>query len=98
MRKILVPLLLAAALAGCASHDVYDARGPSEFCEIHHALMHSEKISPPENAMPPQDYLEARVRFFPHAYPFFLPETKGKYMVYICDDCVRAEEIWKSRH
>ncbi len=48
--------------------------------------------------MPSQDYLEARVKFFPHAYPFLLPETKGKYVVYICDDCVRAEEIWKNRH
>ena len=69
MRKILFSILLAVGLTtGCKS-PVYDVRGPDEFCEVHHALMHAEQISAPKFVMPSREYLEARAKLFPHAYP-----------------------------
>jgi len=98
MRKILFAVLLAVGLTlGCTSQ-VYDARGPDEFCEVHHAIMHSEQISAPKFVMPSREYLEARAKLFPHAKPFYLPDSKVQYVVYICDYCVHAEDLWKSHN
>jgi len=98
MRKYLLAVLLAVGLTTGCKAPLYDARGPDEFCEVHHALMHSEQIPAPKQEMPSREYVEARVKFFPHAKPFYLPDPKGQYVVYICDYCVHAEEIWKSRN
>ncbi len=84
-------------MAGCKTQ-VYDVRGPDEFCEVHHALMHPEEIPAPNFVMPSQEYLEARAKLFPHAYPFYLPKPKARYVVNICDYCVHAEKIWTSRN
>ena len=46
---------------------------------------------------PSQEYLQARVRGFIHSYPFSLPYRKHtEFVVYICDECVRAEAAWKA--
>jgi hypothetical protein len=99
MRNILLAgLLLIGILTGCGTTEIYDARGASDVCEVHHAYMHSERIRTPANVMPSQDYLNARLKFFPHAYPFYLPKIAGRYEVNICDYCVRAEEAWKTQN
>jgi hypothetical protein len=98
MRNALFPALLALViLTGCKTR-VYDARGPDEFCEVHHAFMRSVEIPVPKSTELTQDYLAARAKYFPHAYPFYLPPTKGHYMVYLCDYCIKAEEDWKAKH
>jgi hypothetical protein len=98
MRKYLLIVLLAVGMmAGCKSQ-VYDVRGPDEFCEVHHALMHAEQIPAPKFVMPSREYLEARAKLFPHAYPFYLPNRKGEFVVNICDYCVHAEQIWKNHN
>ncbi len=90
---LLALIAVLPGFTGCKSV-VCDARGPSDECEIHHTLMESVKIPYSKGTEPPDDYLQARVRFFPHAYPFALPEKCPNTMVYICDDCVKAEAAW----
>jgi len=88
-------------LCGCKSGKVCDLRMDSETCEIHHLYMHSEKYPNPHLTIPPsQDYVMARTRGFIHAKPtlYGLPDTCKTAMVYICDDCVRAEHEWRLMH
>jgi hypothetical protein len=84
-------------LTGCNS-PVCDGRGPSNICPIHHEYMRAEIVSNRHLPMPSQDYMIARVQHFPHSYPFALPDQCGKCMLYICDDCVKAEKEWKLDH
>ena len=91
-----------AVLCGCKTGKVCDARGDSpELCEIHHLYMRSEKFPNPHRTIPPsQAYMEARIRYFVHSKPtlYMLPDECKSCMVYICDDCVHAEEQWKAQH
>lgn len=99
--RLCLALFAAALLAGCATEKVCDARGESEICEIHHAIMETEVVkNKKEWPMPSQAYLQARARYFRHAYPFLLPSSKDcpKCAVYICAECVRAEQEWKRRN
>jgi hypothetical protein len=98
MCKYLLTVLLAVGLTTGCRPTIYDVRGPDEFCEVHHALMHAEQIPAPKFVMPSREYLEARAKLFPHAYPFYLPKPKGQYVVNICDYCVHAEKLWKSHN
>jgi len=90
---LLVLMAVSPVFSGCKT-PVCDARGPSEECEIHHAFMESVEVPFVKRPEPPMDYLQARIKYFPHAYPFALPEKCPKTMVYICDDCVKAEAEW----
>jgi hypothetical protein len=97
---MLLALCSPVLLTGCAS-SAYDARGDgSEICEIHHTYMQSVEVSASShNFQPTQEYLEARTRLFRHSYPFALPErARTTYVIYLCDDCVRAEAAWKTGH
>jgi hypothetical protein len=98
MRFVLASIMLAMGLVLTGCHSTCDARGPSEECEIHHVLMRTELI---DNDHPPAktiEYVIARQQAFPHTYPFALPDQCNKCVVYICDDCVRAEKEWNRRH
>jgi hypothetical protein len=99
MRALLWFGLLAVmlALTGCAN-TTCDGRGPSEICGLHHGFMHEEMVSNPHRPPASQEYLQARSLSFPHSYPFALPDQCDKCMVYICDDCVRAEREWRRQH
>ena len=103
MRALFLSLLFGAFIvSGCKTHKVCDARGDSpDQCEIHHRLMRSEKFPNPHRTVPPsQEYLQARMRGFIHAKPtlFMLPDDCKECMVYVCQDCERAEEQWKAAH
>jgi len=99
MRSLICAVILAAAflLTGCYSK-ICDLRGPLDVCQIHHEYMREALISNRHLAMPSQEYLIARVQFFPHSYPFALPDQCDKTEVYICDDCVKAERAWRLAH
>ena len=99
MRLIFASLFAAftVALTGCKTQ-VVDCRGPVDVCEIHHAYMHTEIVKNRHLPLPSQEYVMARAHGFIHAEPFLLPEGAKKCAVYICDDCVRAEEQWKAQH
>ena len=103
MRAFIFSLLLATVLAaGCKSGKTCDARGDMpDQCEIHHRIMRSEKFPNPHRTEPPsQEYLAARYRYFRHAKPILLglPDDCKEVMVYMCDDCVHAEEQWRAAH
>jgi hypothetical protein len=88
-------------LCSCKTGKVCDAREESEYCEIHHLFMRSEKFPNPHLKIPPsQEYMQVRMRYFIHSKPtlFMLPDECKSCMVYICDDCVHAEEQWKATH
>lgn len=88
-------------LCGCKTGKVCDARGDVDQCEIHHRIMRSEKFPNPHRTTPPsREYLEARMRYFRHAKPilYMLPDECKSCMVYICEDCERAEEQWRAAH
>ena len=90
---------MIAFVAGCKTpSETCDARGDSDTCEIHHRIMETEIVKNKKWNMPSQEYLAARARGFRHSYPFLLPEQCKKWAVYICADCVRAEEEWKQTH
>jgi len=92
-------MALGFVLAGCQTEKVCDARGESDFCEIHHTYMETKIVDNKKNwPMPSQEYLEARSRYFRHSYPFILPDKCPKCAVFICDDCVQAEAEWKRKH
>jgi hypothetical protein len=95
MRKILAVGLLALGLtSGCT--DIRDARGSSEFCEVHHTLMQQMIVGAPRDNVPlPQEYVEAGLRFFPHGMPEYHASSRHKLVIYVCPDCVRAQEAWK---
>ncbi len=90
--------LLGIMLAGCQSEKVCDARGPDEICEIHHRMMQTVVVENEKKPLPSREYLQARSQGFIHSYPFLLPEGCKKCAVWICEDCVRAEEEWKRNH
>jgi len=100
MRIILASFLLALGLVatGCRTHTTCDARGPSEVCEVHHALMRAELVDNEHLPAKSMEYVMARRQLFPHAKPFVLPDQCDKCAVNICDDCVRAESEWNRTH
>jgi hypothetical protein len=103
MRALFLSLFLGMMLAtGCKTGKVCDARGDMpDQCEIHNRIMRSEKFPNPHRTdPPPREYLAARYRYFRHAKPILigLPDDCKEVMVYMCDDCVRAEEQWKAAH
>jgi hypothetical protein len=65
---------------------------------VHHTLMRTELVK--NRHLPPQtiEYVMARQQGFPHTEPFALPDQCDKCVVYLCDDCVKAEKEWKRRH
>jgi hypothetical protein len=99
MYKFLFAALLTLAFStGCTSW--VDARGPSDSCEVHHTMMHVEKVpGGGNNVVPTPEYIAARRKLFFHSYPFTLPKKYGRtYVIYICDDCVAAERVWMKQH
>src|SRR5450432_3502863 len=98
MRSLLHSGLLAIMLVLTGCQTTCDGRGPSDICEIHHAFMHAEFVSNTKQPPPSQEYLQARSTSFIHARPFFLPAQCDKCLVNICDDCMRAEQLWKQQH
>ncbi len=88
--------------SGCETGKVCDLRREAgEVCEIHHLYMHAEKYPNPHRTISPsQEYLVARTRLFTHAKPtlYLLPDECKYAMVYVCDECVRAEREWKTAH
>lgn len=97
--RALAILFAASLFAGCSS-TVLDARGPSEICEIHHTFMRTVEFEGrPAGDLPDREYLAARTRLFRHSYPASLPRRfHTTYVIYLCDDCVRAEEKWRAEH
>ena len=94
---ILFGSFLILAVAGCTS--LSDARGPSEICEVHHAFMRAVEVPGPKGALPvTQEYLAAKAKLFPHTYLDFTPDTRNHWMIYICNDCVRAQAAWQKQH
>jgi hypothetical protein len=92
-------LAVALALPGCATKNTCDGRGDSEICPVHHELMHAELVDNRKSwPQVTQEYMTVRAQHFPHAYPFWLPGQCDKCVVFICDDCVKAEEAWKRQH
>ncbi len=98
--KLLCLSLLAVGLFTGCSTSYIEARGESEICEIHHTFMRTEDISGMKQYDPPsREYLAARTRWFVHSYPFYLPfKPRTRFVIYICDDCVHAEQEWKRQH
>jgi hypothetical protein len=98
MRKFFAVALLALGLtSGCT--DIRDARGPSEYCEVHHTYMQGTVVPAPRDNTPlPPEYVEAGLRLFPHGIPEYHPSSRHKLVIYICDGCVRAQEEWKRLH
>ena len=99
MLKVLLPaVFFVALLSGCSS-PVRDARGQSEICEVHHAFMHAMTLPGPKSSIKlPDEYLAAEFRTFPHCMPDYPPDNRHKVLLYICDDCVRAQRAWKRDH
>jgi hypothetical protein len=94
---ILFCSLLSLAVAGCTS--LSDARGPSEICEVHRSFMRSVEVPGPKSALPvTREYLEAKAKLFPHTYLDFTPDTRNHWMIYICDDCLKAQAAWLKQH
>ncbi len=86
-------LVLALLCGGCQTK-VCDARGPSDMCEVHNNYMEGVKISYRQQPLPSRAYLEARVKYFPHAKPFLMSKECPVCVFYICDYCERAEQGW----
>ncbi|HZQ48089.1 MAG TPA: hypothetical protein VFC07_13815 [Verrucomicrobiae bacterium] len=100
MRTILcLGLLAAGLLTGCTT-TYLEARGDSDICEIHHTFMRTDELPGMKvYKEPSREYIEARRKGFVHSYPFYLPyRSRTRYAVYLCDDCIRTEEIWKQLH
>jgi hypothetical protein len=100
MRLIYVLLLLTIGLVTGCETKVLDARGPNDVCEIHHQTMESTEVEMPKHAPPlSREYQEARLKLFLHAVPRQLPyQAHTKYVVFICDYCVLAEQQWLQAH
>jgi hypothetical protein len=99
MRVILASILLAMGLLITGCYTVCDDRGPSKTCEIHHVEMHAKVVTNHGPTFPPtKEYFGARPALFAHTYPVILPDQCKRYIVYLCDDCVRAEQEWKKQH
>ncbi len=98
MRIILTSVLLAMGLLLTGCYATCDARGPSEICEVHHTFMRTVTIKNKKNPAPTMEYLVARQQMFPHSYPFVLPDQCTKDVIYLCDDCAKAEKEWKRAH
>jgi hypothetical protein len=103
MFRFVITLVAAAALlgslAGCCS--VRDARGPSSICEVHNRPMRSEVIRESGgDLVAPPSYKEARAELFPHAYPHqsSSPWPWKLQRIFVCDDCVCAEDRWLHEH
>jgi hypothetical protein len=92
-------LLVLGLTAGCAAPTIRDGRGPSEICEVHHTIMQEMVVPAPlDNTPLPQAYVADGIRYFPHGTPEFKPSHHDKLVIYICDECVRAQEAWKRAH
>ncbi len=104
MRILSVLSLIVVALAvSCASdRKTCDGRGDAEgaeVCEVHHLMMRTVTVPNPRmKKTPSEQYLQDRVRAFPHSRPFALPPECREAIVYICDQCLRTEEIWRHQH
>lgn len=89
-------------LCSCKTGKVCDLRREGgEFCEIHHIYMRTEKYPNPHRTIPPSpQYLEARTKYFVHAKPtlYMLPDECKSCVVYICEDCERAQREWLAAH
>jgi hypothetical protein len=96
----MMALLVAAAFfTGCATQTTCDARGETETCELHHQLMRSVTVHNPNlKTWPSQEYLQARMRGFLHSRPFVLPKECKRAVVFICDECQQAENVWQMQH
>ena len=83
--------------AGCRT--TCDGRTESEECAVHNVWMRTVVVDngkpPPQ---PPAEYLLAEHDLFPHSYPYVLPDKCKSCTVYICDDCVKAEQRWRAQH
>ena len=96
--RVTIIAAFAATLSGCCC--VRGARGPGSICEVHQTAMRSEVIRAWSGcALAPVSYVEARQKFFPHAYPDQLssPWPWRRERIYICDECIRAREDWFGR-
>lgn len=100
MRHILSALMLIGLLTACHTpNHVADFRKGSDICDLHHTKMRSVQV--PEGVgcvLPRAGYLEARDNLFPHSYPEWLESRKDFCLIYVCDDCIRAEDKWKKSH
>lgn len=95
--RIFLVLILAVALTACRTPGrVYDQREASNVCELHHTTMRSVRVPLGiGSVLPYAGYLEARDKLFPHSYPQWLGSQKDYCIIYVCDDCIRAEDAWR---
>ena len=99
MLRFAVIAVTLAGLTGCCC--VRDARGPSSDCEVHRTPMKTEVIRDWGGCvLPTPPYAEARQKLFPHAYPDQLPSPWPwkRERIYVCPDCVRAQEEWEKHN
>ncbi len=94
---ILLGSFVILTLAGCTS--LKDARGPSEICEVHHTYMRSLNVPGPKGQLAvTMEYVEATKKLFPHTYLDYAPDDRHHWVIYVCDDCVRAKAAWERQH
>jgi hypothetical protein len=93
MRFISLVLFAAPLLSGCAT----DLRGTSQICQVHHktmrtVFMRGEGIT----IMAGGRYEPAHREMFPNGHPSHLP--KKMVIIYLCDDCLKAQREWFETH
>lgn len=101
LKSILPVCILVLVLGeGCRTPGhVTDLRGASDVCAVHHVKMRSVQFPMGSGcALPYAGYLEARDNCFPNAFPIWLNSQKDYCIIYVCDDCIRAEDVWKKSH
>src|SRR4030095_14388471 len=96
--RFAVQLLLALILTGCATRShISDVRTGSGDCEVHKITMRSVKVPSPNGCVIPRPgWLQAREQGFPNSYPRWLNSKEDFCIVYVCDECVIAENHWRS--
>jgi hypothetical protein len=95
MSRILFFVLLVVGLSGCCC--LRDDRGPSNVCDVHHITMKSTTVPGWGGCMlPTVTCAEARAKLFPHVHPDQVdsPWPWKRERVYICDECLTAQEKW----
>jgi len=99
MKHMLRVLCLATALAGLSGCCcLRDERGLSNICEVHPVAMKTTTVPGWGGCvLPTTTYAEARSKLFPNTYPDQLnsPWPWKRKRVYICSECVAAQQTWK---
>ena len=104
LMRVLLIVLMAVSIAGCATRRVDYTSDKSAVCEVHHSTM--DKMVVPIYyglmAFPPrsQDLYAASTNSFPHARdsinPSCVVSREREAVIYICPQCVSARRQWET--